>query len=101
MIRDTMFDRIRLNPARQLAILAAAFGMAFGRSCRRIVPLSRSHGCWKPHRGVSEMARRRRQIERGQLTASNGLCIHKGRRIVSVPFDMLNRGDRFRFSRAA
>jgi hypothetical protein len=27
----------------------------------------------KPHQGKQEMARRRRQIERGQLTKSNGL----------------------------
>lgn len=28
-----------------------------------------------PHQGAQEMARRRRQIERGQLTVSNGLSV--------------------------
>jgi len=37
---------------------------------KRMRPLTWS----KPHQGAQEMARRRRQIERGQLTRSNGLA---------------------------
>lgn len=41
---------------------------------RRMRPLD-----WnRPHQGVQEMARRQRQIERGQLTVSNGLQVPHG-----------------------
>lgn len=79
-------------------------GFPFQTWAARIVPLSgRNRRPLKrqPHQGIAEIARRRRQIMRGTLTASNGLCISKGRRIISVPFDMLNRGNRVWLSQAA
>lgn len=92
-----MIDAI-LNSRRFQNIIAimkmkAAQGIpAFQSDTPRIVAKRHRRPHWRlPHQGVNEMARRRRQIERGQLTASNGLCIHKGRRIVNVPFDALNQ----------
>jgi len=63
----------------KLATMSAVVGsaMAFGRmfdSCPRIVGKNMRPRTWrKPHQGLQEIARRRRQIELGQLTASNGL----------------------------
>lgn len=99
----------RLGSRRFVSIVAALHaaavaGISFygGAGCARIVAKRHKRPHWYgPHQGVNEMARRRRQIERGTLTASNGLCISKGRRVISVPFDTLNRGDRVWFSRAA
>ncbi len=45
-------------------------------SAPRLHPLAPRPVRWsRPHCGAQECARRRRQIERGTLTASNGLCL--------------------------
>lgn len=72
----------RLGSRRFVSVVAALHAAAIAGtsfygtgSAARIVPLSNSHGPWKPHQGAQEIARRRRQILRGQLTTSNGLAL--------------------------
>jgi hypothetical protein len=62
-----------------VAAMAAAMGMSinalFGNGGSRIVAKrTREHGWSTPHQGAQEMARRRRQIDRGILTYSNGVA---------------------------
>jgi len=68
---------MKVDTRLRLASMSAALGMAFGRmfdSCPRIVGKNMRPRTWrKPHQGLQEIARRRRQIELGQLTESNGL----------------------------
>lgn len=72
-----MFDSRSRRFAAITAVLrmAAMLGTPFGEmSARRIVPLGKGQR-WKPHQGANEIARRRRQIEEGMLTVSNGLVL--------------------------
>lgn len=61
----------------RLAVMAGTSFYGAG-SAPRIVPLSRSQRRLKPPQGLQEAARRRRQIQRGQLTVSNGLVSPMG-----------------------
>lgn len=100
MIKAMLNSRRFQNIIAVMKMKAAQGIPAFCSDVRRVVPLTpRASVWWLPHQGVGEMARRRRQIERGQLTASNGLAVHHNRRVIRVPFDTLNRG--VWFSRAA
>lgn len=67
-----------VNPLRlRVAATAAMLGSMFGGGPARIVGKRQRAMTWnRSHQGVQEMARRQRQIERGQLTASNGLVTH-------------------------
>ena len=56
-----------------VAAMAAALGIDFGRGKRLFAKREKPRTWKRPHQGKQEMARRVRQIERGQLTASNGL----------------------------
>lgn len=74
--------RFRAIPAilRAAAVLGTPF---YNYSASRIVPLTRYDGSIMSykrtyHRGEQETARRRRQVERGTLTASNGLALRLG-----------------------
>ena len=62
----------------RLTSMAAAMGMTFGRmfgngSARIVCKNMRPLGWSRPHQGAQEIARRARQIAKGQLTKSNGL----------------------------
>lgn len=61
-----------LSNARSYPVLAPWLDMMGGRA--RIVGKRQRRLDWVgPHQGTQEIARRLRQIERGQLTKSNGL----------------------------
>lgn len=55
------------------SILAATTSLRGDRSAKRMYPASVRRSTGMPHQGVQEMARRRQQIERGQLNMCNGL----------------------------
>ena len=69
-----MESESRLRVRSSAAAMASVIGGMFGGGPARIVgkrqrPLTWNH----PHQGKQEIARRARQIAKGQLTASNGL----------------------------
>lgn len=87
-IKSLQFNSLRFRNMMSVLAMAATLGTPFGSSTARIVAKRHRRPHWtRPHQGAGEMARRRRQIAAGQLTVSNGLCLHKGRRIINVPFD--------------
>jgi hypothetical protein len=61
----------RMSVAAMMAVLGIS---GFGNGGTRIVAKRIGRKGWsRPHQGAQEIARRRRQIELGQLTESNGL----------------------------
>ena len=52
---------------------AAPYFLGLGGTARIVGKRMRPLDWSKPHQGAQEMARRRRQIEIGQITESNGL----------------------------
>ncbi len=57
-----------------MAAMAATLGTVFSSGAARIIGKRIGRKGWsRPHQGEQEMARRRRQIAKGQLTKSNGL----------------------------
>lgn len=73
-----MFDSRRFARVVDALRLATISGTRFmSHNAPRIVPLSnkRRRAWFWPHQGSQEMARRRRQIEKGMLTVSNGLVL--------------------------
>lgn len=64
----------RMSVAAMAAAMGVSIGTLFGNGGVRIVAKNmRPHGWSEPHQGAQEIARRARQIAKGQLTASNGL----------------------------
>lgn len=69
-----MKPETRMSIAAQAAALGMTIGGLFGHGGSRIVARNTRERGWQyPHQGKQEIARRLRQIERGQLTKSNGL----------------------------
>ena len=57
-----------------MAAMAATLGTVFSSGAARIIAKRQGRKGWsRPHQGEQEMARRRRQIAKGQLTKANGL----------------------------
>jgi hypothetical protein len=70
-----MKPETRMRTVSMAAAMAMTVDSLFGGGGSRIVAKNtreRSKG-WMPHQGAQEIARRRRQIDKGQLTTSNGL----------------------------
>lgn len=90
-IKSLQFNSLRFRNMMSVLAMAATLGTPFGSSTARIVAKRHRRPHWtRPHQGAGEMARRRRHIEKGTLTASNGLCTSNGRRVVILPFGMQN-----------
>lgn len=70
-----MRPEVRMRSSAAAIAAVVAMGHMFGGGGRfRVVGKRQRPIDWVgPHQGAQEIARRRRQIERGQLTASNGL----------------------------
>ena len=72
-----MLDSYRKTWMETVVAFAAIANLGRDRlPAKRIVPLNTKRfvrGC--PHQGRQEMARRRRQIASGMLTATNGLAV--------------------------
>lgn len=69
-----MKPEVRMSTAAMAAAMGMTIGSLFGRGGSRIVARNtRERGWSDPHQGKQEIARRARQIAKGQLTASNGL----------------------------
>lgn len=69
-----MKPEVRMSTVGMAAAMGMTVGSLFGRGGSRIVARSTRKRTWSwPHQGKQEIARRLRQIERGQLTKSNGL----------------------------
>ena len=64
---------VALRTMASVAATAAMFGGMFNTTARIVGKRQRPMSWSRSHQGAQEMARRQRQIERGQLTASNGL----------------------------
>ena len=65
---------VALRSMTSVAATAAFLGGMFSGGPARIVGKRQRPMTWsRSHQGAQEMARRQRQIERGQLTKSNGL----------------------------
>lgn len=72
-MESSSVNPLRLRSATTAAMVASMFP-GFGGGPGRVVGRRTRPLDWnRPHQGNQEIARRRRQIERGQLTASNGL----------------------------
>ncbi len=65
---------MRHDTRMMMAAMSATLGTVFSPGTTQIIGKRIGRKGWSAsHQGAQEMARRRRQIERGQLTKSNGL----------------------------